>query len=89
MINNFSDFCVPIRKSHLQQLIEHLQQKKNIEFNIVHGILMKIHTIPGSESSNFSFNFGNAGRNASGYRRNTLYIIKTAFIRRYGLVELI
>lgn len=44
---------------------------------------------PGSGSSSFSFNLGKAGRNASGYRKNTLYIISTDFIRRYGLVELI
>lgn len=44
---------------------------------------------PGSGSSSFSLSLGKAGRSASGYLRNTLYIISTAFILRYGLVELI
>lgn len=35
--------------------------------------------IPGSGSSSFSFSLGKAGRSDSGYFRNTLYIISTAF----------
>lgn len=41
---------------------------------------------PGSGSSSFSLRRGNAGRRDSGYFRNTLYIISTAFFRMYGLV---
>lgn len=46
----------------------------------------KLASIPGSGSSNFSFNRGKAGRRDSGYFRNTLYMISTAFFRMYGLV---
>lgn len=41
---------------------------------------------PGSGSSSFSFRRGKAGRRDSGYFRNTLYMISTAFFRMYGLV---
>ena len=41
---------------------------------------------PGSGSSSFSFRRGKAGRSDSGYFRNTLYMISTAFFRMYGLV---
>ncbi|KAG9351281.1 hypothetical protein JZ751_025173 [Albula glossodonta] len=40
----------------------------------------------GSGSSSFSLSRGKAGRNDSGYFRNTLYIISTAFFRMYGFV---
>lgn len=35
--------------------------------------------IPGSGSSSFSLSLGKAGRRDSGYFRNTLYMISTAF----------
>jgi len=38
-------------------------------------------------SSSLSFKRGNAGLNASGNRRNTLYIISTAFFLKYGFVD--
>jgi len=38
-------------------------------------------------SSNLSFKRGKAGLNASGNRRNTLYIISTAFFLKYGFVD--
>ena len=44
--------------------------------------------LPGSGSSSFSFNLGKAGFKASGNFKNILYNSKTAFFRRYGLVEL-
>lgn len=47
--------------------------------------LMQTHK-PGSGSSSFSFRRGKAGRSDSGYFRNTLYMISTAFFRMYGLV---
>ena len=44
---------------------------------------------PGSGSSSFSLSRGNAGRRASGNLRNTLYMMRTAFLRRYGRVDVI
>ena len=43
--------------------------------------------IPGSGSSSFSLSLGNAGFNASGNFRKILYISRTAFLRKYGLVD--
>ena len=44
-------------------------------------------SLPGSGSSSFSLSRGNAGRRASGYLRKTMYIMRTAFFLRYGLVD--
>jgi len=44
---------------------------------------------PGSGSSSFSLRRGNAGRRASGNLRKTLYMMRTAFLRRYGRVDVI
>lgn len=85
-INSSSDSFAPIRKWHSRRPIEHLRKRRTIIQSIWSGITG---WIPGSGSSSFSFNFGNAGRSASGYRRNTLYIIRTDFMRKYGFVELI
>jgi len=45
--------------------------------------------VPGSGSSSFSLSRGNAGRSASGNLRNTLYMMRTDFLRRYGRVDVI
>lgn len=91
-ISSSLGFYVPTHKWRSPPPIEHLP-KMNWNSNNSHfdsaNICWKRVCVPGSGSSSFSLSFGNAGRSASGYRRNTLYIMRTDFIRRYGLVELI
>jgi len=63
----------------------HTMRKQKIQ---QHHKIQQSHR-PGSGSSSFSLSRGNAGRRASGNLRNTLYMMRTAFLRRYGRVDVI
>lgn len=69
-----------MRRAMAASLISHSQMEvTGRESTPLSHDYWEVFQIPGSGSSNFSLSLGKAGRRDSGYFRNTLYMIKTAF----------